>query len=202
MIQSPLGVLKNVVFINEKIKIPADFVILENEKGVQSNNLLSQITLTTAGVHNNVKEGELSFFVEKKKEICWHNQPNISSTNKNSATLVEIWQVDNNSLQGKSVVTSEIDKVNDKVNLAWYSKKRYINSIRNYKKRRKKKKKVEPRCKTKRSLGGNPSPSRPFPLLEPPSLRLYDGSSHKLSFHISFYLLFSFRLKHWGQCLI
>ena len=66
-IQSPLGVFKNVVFKNEKIKIPTDFVILENEKGVQSNNLLSQIILTTAGVHNNVKEGELSFFVEKKK---------------------------------------------------------------------------------------------------------------------------------------
>jgi hypothetical protein len=118
LIQSPLGVLKNVVFQNERIKIPADVVVVENEKGVHSNNLLDPIILPTAGALNS------------------------PSINQNSVPLVEILQVDNSSSHGKSVATSDTDKArtSHKTNPAWYSKEKYINGIRNYKRRRKKKK--------------------------------------------------------------
>ena len=114
-------------------------------KGVQSNNLFSQIILTTTGVHNNVKEGALFFFAKKKNFFFVITNQIPLLLNKNSAPLVEIFQVDNNYLQGKSVATSETDKAREsnKMNPSWYSKEKYTNMIRNYKKRRKKKK-VEP----------------------------------------------------------
>ena len=118
LIQSPLGVLNNVVFQNERIKIPANNVVVEDEKGVQSNNLVDPIILTTAGA------------------------PNTSSSNKNSVPLVEFLQVDYSPSYGKSVATSDTDKArkSHKTNPAWYSQERYINGIRNYKRRRRKKK--------------------------------------------------------------
>ena len=72
--QFSLGALNNVVFKNEKIKIPADFVVVENEKGVQSNNLLGPNILTTTGAHNNVKE-ERTFFLREKVERNFLSYP-------------------------------------------------------------------------------------------------------------------------------
>jgi hypothetical protein len=170
-IQSPLGVLKNVVFKNEKIKIPADFVVLENEKGFQSNNLLGQIILTTAGAHNKVKEGGLSFSMGRTKETFCYTQPNIPSTNKNLVHMVEILQVDDISSQEKSVATSETGKTREsnKMSSTWYSKEKYINKIKNYKKRRKKK--FEAKDNLKRSK------KRRNPLRSKPRLNLKKGSS-------------------------
>ena len=81
MTRSPLGILKNVVVKIGKIKIPADFVVIETDD--HSAVLLGRAFLATVGANIKVKEGELSFSVGKKKETFYFHKPLIPP-NKNS----------------------------------------------------------------------------------------------------------------------
>jgi hypothetical protein len=160
--RSPLGILKDVVVKIGKIKIPADFVVIETDD--HSAVLLGRAFLATAGANIKVKEGELSFSVGKKKENFHFHKPLIPP-NKNSVCMIEISQVNGEFVQKKSVATSETDKLReiDKSKQAWLPKTKSTKLMETFKNRSKKKKlnKIKPRKnrhKTEQWGGRPPDP--------------------------------------------
>ena len=155
--RSPLGILKDVVVKIGKIKIPADFVVIETDD--HSAVLLGRAFLATAGANIKVKEGELSFSVGKKKENFYFQKPLIPP-NKNPVCMIKSSQVNRELVQKKSVATSETDKSKQ----VWLPKANSTKSMEPFKNGSKKKrlnktdKLQQDRHKTEQWGGQTPNP--------------------------------------------